>query len=196
MFSIHFEGLLIQQNDCFERHKFAKSDLHMQRVSRWQHPCHFPAICEQKVVFFWLRHKTHGKLLSVYYWVIAVLGKIAKHSRSQSRILRLGASFVLRNLPRAACWAVYQCYFTCYPMIDILGSFCLGKPVPFTEAPLCLNPSAENHLTLLCLTSYSWWDLMELNTWFCQEQVDFFPFWVFPRWPLKSRKSMLLKCTT
>ena len=81
-------------------------------------------------------------------------------------------------------------------MIDILGSFCLGKPVPFAEAPLCLNPAAENHLTLLCLTSYSWWDPMELNTWFCQEQVDFFPFWVFPRWPLKSRKSMLLKCTT
>ena len=25
MFSIHFEGLLIQQNNCFERQKFAKS---------------------------------------------------------------------------------------------------------------------------------------------------------------------------
>lgn len=66
----------------FWKKKFAKSDLHMQRVSRWQHPCHFPAICEQKVVFFWLWHRTNGKLLSAYYWVILALGKIAEHSRS------------------------------------------------------------------------------------------------------------------
>ena len=112
------------------------------------------------------------------------------HIRQVKCLVRGGCQFGRWN-------QVTTCYFTCCPMIDILGSFCLGKPVPYLpEAPLCLNPSAENHPTLLCLTSYSWWDPMELNTWFCQEQVDFFPFWVFPRWPLKSRKSMLLKCTT